>query len=890
MHYSPKGIDFLLDMHHSLLDMALLVEMHYAKTGSRDRMHDEIVFTLTGNNFWPQASRDRKKEGHFIEATHKLPAYTHSGPISTVDHSACKHRQLDVKNRDDGIFDTFPIIVQPPARADPASLATTRPIVLAPFPSSPHHHLGHDPLASFSSTRLGACMAVPQDDGTALHFPRNPGPETLEHLQDVQAAFWLAREKQSSKFSPKIDQRRSIKILAASAHHPSMVEPRGHMTPSRMPRRPSGGPAPAAPSRSVWDMVLIGRPRRGSTFTRPIIPPVPTENATAGLDRAESPERDKSYISPGVDLPKLAKVPPHPLTYTDINMDTAGDGPESPRLPSASALEDLFDKLFDWPAFSGAPQSIDQSSHYPSPPSSDSLPSPVMGSSPSPAADDLSLQHFEAQLLARVMDAFHHEVTSGPDYPYAAQTPPELIHGGSTSPSDHSDALLSDQDHRHHARRGGDVAVREDDAHDDDESSCSRKTPSKLAPHLGPRHLRRHIHQPGGRGSGPWAGQKRRRSGQDAEKRQRQLEHPLQTADVRKSGACLPCRVTKTRDPKAEERLRSCARRYIGKPREISIFLTKDTSSPSLRTTVQAYRSDDDADGPCNPNKADFPRDHVPSHEMLQSWVESQIRREHTSDFSRLLQSFLLAYAEGGPRLPQHSLVENVHKMNCFFRIWTMSSFWCRDPANHVVSLPLSVQARLRSIAREALKLLEYKVMKTLDDFLDQQTQPKPPEKVAIWASLWQLILMYRQLLAAFQAQVSLGGENALAYGHDYKQLTDIHFPLVAIFYHYQFRTKKSLELSLDWLDAGPQLQHSPRKKMDICRLGQELLDARRSMYHGLQASENDGDCLLCVLVVNHELKKLSARRRPSKASTKSKDSGKVGDCNDDDDDDDDDE
>ncbi len=98
--------------------------------------------------------------------------------------------------------------------------------------------------------------------------------------------------------------------------------------------------------------------------------------------------------------------------------------------------------------------------------------------------------------------------------------------------------------------------------------------------------------------------------------------------------------------------------------------------------------------------------------------------------------------------------------MNCFFRIWRMSSFWCRDPANHIVTLPLSVQARLRKIAREALKLLEYKVLKSLDDCLGQHSQPQPQERMAIWACLWQLILMYRDLMGAFKSQIVRAGPN----------------------------------------------------------------------------------------------------------------------------------
>jgi len=89
-----------------------------------------------------------------------------------------------------------------------------------------------------------------------------------------------------------------------------------------------------------------------------------------------------------------------------------------------------------------------------------------------------------------------------------------------------------------------------------------------------------------------------------------------------------------------------------------------------------------------------------------------------------------------------------------------MSSFWCRDPANHIVTLPLSVQARLRKIAREALKLLEYKVLKSLDDCLGQHSQPQPQERMAIWACLWQLILMYRDLMGAFKSQIVRAGPN----------------------------------------------------------------------------------------------------------------------------------
>ena len=92
--------------------------------------------------------------------------------------------------------------------------------------------------------------------------------------------------------------------------------------------------------------------------------------------------------------------------------------------------------------------------------------------------------------------------------------------------------------------------------------------------------------------------------------------------------------------------------------------------------------------------------------------------------------------------------------MSCFFRIWRMGSFWCRDPSGNIAQLPLSVQAQLRSFSRKALDSCEHDVMKLLDDCLSQHGSPKTEERLAIWASLWQLLLMYRDLFVGYKMHV----------------------------------------------------------------------------------------------------------------------------------------
>lgn len=105
-------------------------------------------------------------------------------------------------------------------------------------------------------------------------------------------------------------------------------------------------------------------------------------------------------------------------------------------------------------------------------------------------------------------------------------------------------------------------------------------------------------------------------------------------------------------------------------------------------------------------------------------------------------------------RVSQHDLVNKVHRMNCFFRIWKARSFWCLDPTNKLTTLPLSVQAQLRNIARRAIYSLEHDILKEMDECIAQQLPTKNQDRIAIWASMWLLILMYRELLQGFKTHI----------------------------------------------------------------------------------------------------------------------------------------
>ena len=129
---------------------------------------------------------------------------------------------------------------------------------------------------------------------------------------------------------------------------------------------------------------------------------------------------------------------------------------------------------------------------------------------------------------------------------YSGHSPPELVRGGSTSPSEHSSPYYSDRPDSPPQV----AALREAQIHDDEwiphprQDSHSPKSPSHGYPH---EHHAAREHHRSKRTEDQSASLKRRRSGDTLEKRHRHLVDPSQTADVRRSGACIPCRVSKTR-------------------------------------------------------------------------------------------------------------------------------------------------------------------------------------------------------------------------------------------------------------------------------------------------------------------------------------------------------
>jgi hypothetical protein len=252
--------------------------------------------------------------------------------------------------------------------------------------------------------------------------------------------------------------------------------------------------------------------------------------------------------------------------YTDINMDRRRTlshrlGRQTTPVPTSPSLndEDLFYEVFDWTGYCQATQPYDFDPSTPSYSSSSSASSPshyYRQSSPDDLSklitdipsvlDTLAIDQLGDELF-RMKTPFHsddnaHVGTSD----YSGQTPPELVAGGSSSSSDHPGSPQTDRADDY--RLSSDVALQDYQAHDDEWTYPQTQSP-KATSRGYPAHLQvSEDRRSKSKSSSHSSGLKRRHSGShDSARRHRHLVDPSQTADVRKSGACLGCRVSKVK-------------------------------------------------------------------------------------------------------------------------------------------------------------------------------------------------------------------------------------------------------------------------------------------------------------------------------------------------------
>lgn len=160
----------------------------------------------------------------------------------------------------------------------------------------------------------------------------------------------------------------------------------------------------------------------------------------------------------------------------------------------------------------------------------------------------------------------------------------------------------------------------------------------------------------------------------------------------------------------------------------------------------------------------------------LLAWAERQLARElyekKAPDFEAAILSFLFAYREssldlhgassssGKKKLPAcvdpKNLVRKVCELRCWYLIWQSSKLYtcahggvpyANGPAHSYSQLQPTVIWELRKIATEALVACEKEVLLELDELSPDGARLI---ELPLWACIWQMILIYRQLVSGY--------------------------------------------------------------------------------------------------------------------------------------------
>ena len=154
----------------------------------------------------------------------------------------------------------------------------------------------------------------------------------------------------------------------------------------------------------------------------------------------------------------------------------------------------------------------------------------------------------------------------------------------------------------------------------------------------------------------------------------------------------------------------------------------------------------------------------------------------------------------------QFTLVNQVHRLNCMYRIWRERSFRCSDGLKPPIPLPLPAQSALRHIAKRAMESLELDILNELDNCFVPKNAVTKQESLAVWVSLWQLIFIYVDLLDWKNSGLAVDASR-----EQFEQCRRVTMRLlqaVAVFYAGHFRSKSKLEQVDQHIDAIFEQKH----------------------------------------------------------------------------------
>ncbi|KAI5919240.1 hypothetical protein F4810DRAFT_724775 [Camillea tinctor] len=139
----------------------------------------------------------------------------------------------------------------------------------------------------------------------------------------------------------------------------------------------------------------------------------------------------------------------------------------------------------------------------------------------------------------------------------------------------------------------------------------------------------------------------------------------------------------------------------------------------------------------------DLDKHNLPQDSDIIRWASCQMSAERERGLQFALDT-LLAHCidNGNSYLPYFDIIEKVYQMRCWYRVWRQQKFFCQKYQGPE-EVPDSIRQGLRNIAKSRMKGLEPQI---LEFFEKQERAAKSPQRLLIWASMMQMLLLYRDM------------------------------------------------------------------------------------------------------------------------------------------------
>ncbi|KAK4128703.1 hypothetical protein N657DRAFT_36428 [Parathielavia appendiculata] len=280
-----------------------------------------------------------------------------------------------------------------------------------------------------------------------------------------------------------------------------------------------------------------------------------------------------------------------------------------------------------------------------------------------------------------------------------------------------------------------------------------------------------------------------------------------------------------------------------GRTERIFVSISEAIDSPSLEIEAALLKGQGLPGGP----RWCFAPGKHPSEDTIYRWIREQIKADGRADFEAEMDKLLLELVrrqeEGMPLPSQHadspykatqmpeSLLPNLLKMRCMFRIWSCKQLFAHQEGSPALPFDLrlaSVQDYLRYLAARRISELERNILPELEKYFsskeksssrskqekDTTSAVRPGLDVMRWFLSWQMILIYRQSLGWVLDQqqqtdaapipiavLPMNGERHTR--HTFRETTRQLFEAIIVIYSVLFHKKTTVERTRD---AAPQV------------------------------------------------------------------------------------